>query len=143
MNRVESAGHSATPVASSPKSVPANRLFWALAAALALTVLGDVVAESLALPVPGAAVGLGILACVFVAQGGADAASGQLFDVISPHLPLLFIPAAAGVVANLDLLSQTWMPVAVAIVVGTAITLIVTGLVAQRLLRRSALDKAE
>jgi holin-like protein len=105
---------------------------------LGLTVIGDAVAESLAVPVPGAAIGMMVLASVFAVRGGADSASEQIFDVTAPHIPLFFVPAAAGIVASTDLLARAWLSVCVAIVLGTAVTLITTGTLAQVLLRRVA-----
>jgi holin-like protein len=51
---------------------------------------------------------------------------------------LFFVPAAVGVIASLDVLAFAWLYVAAAIVVGTAVTILVTGVVAQSLLRRVA-----
>ncbi len=105
---------------------------------LGFTVIGDAVAESFAVPVPGAAIGMLMLAGVFAVRGAADPASGRIFDVTAPHIPLFFVPAAAGIVASADLLARAWLSVCVAIVLGTAVTLIATGTLAQILLRRAA-----
>jgi holin-like protein len=102
---------------------------------LALTVVGDTVAAWLAIPVPGAAIGMLMLASLFAVRGGADPASSRLFDAAAPHIPLFFIPAAVGVIASADLLARAWLPIAVAIVLGTALTLVTTGALAQLLLR--------
>lgn len=103
---------------------------------LALTVIGDAVAEGLAVPVPGAAIGMMLLASVFAVRGGADPASGRVFDAAAPHFPLFFVPAAAGIVASVELLTDSWLPITAAIVLGTALTLVMTGALAQLLLRR-------
>ena len=94
---------------------------------LGFTVIGDAVAENFAVPVPGAAIGMLMLAGVFAVRGAADPASGRIFDVTAPHIPLFFVPAAAGIVADADLLTRAWLSVCVAIVLGTAVTLIATG----------------
>lgn len=59
-----------------------------------------------------------------------------LFDAVAPRFQLLFVPAAVGVVANLDLLAASWISFAAAIVAGTAIAIVVTGLLVQALLAR-------
>lgn len=101
---------------------------------LALSVIGDTVADALQMPVPGAAIGLLLLTGHFVLRGGPDADSAELFDTVSPVFPMFFVPAAVGIVANADILSEAWLFVAVAIVLGAAATIIITGLVAQALL---------
>jgi holin-like protein len=105
-----------------------------LVTALALAVLGDVISGMLAAPIPGSSIGMLLLASVFVARGGADSGSARLFDLASPHFPLFFIPAAVGVIASRELLAAAWLQVAAAIVVGTLVTIAVTGLLAQHLL---------
>ena len=49
------------------------------------------------------------------------------------HLSLLFVPAGVGVITQLDVLGRNWLPVLVALVVSTALGLLVTGWVMQRL----------
>lgn len=107
-------------------------------AALVLLLLnfGDAITEHLDLPIPGAALGLVTLVAAFLACGGPDKGSEELFDFAAPYFPLFFVPAAVGVIANLDLLIFAWIYLATAVVAGTAITLLVTGRVAQALLAR-------
>ena len=109
-------------------------------AAVVLFVLlsGDVIADAFSLPVPGAALGLMVLTTAFAVRGGPDRGSEELFDFAAPYFPLFFVPAAVGVVASLDVLSVAWAYLLAAIVAGTALTLLVTGLVFQVLLRRVA-----
>lgn len=102
---------------------------------LILLILGDAIAERLALPIPGAALGLAALTTAFAIRGGPDRESEELFDFAAPYFPLFFVPAAVGVVASLDVLAFAWIHVTAAIVFGTAATILVTGLVSQALLR--------
>lgn len=121
-----------------PGSAPPSgtSIIATLGLVLALTVIGDAVAVGLELPVPGAAIGMLMLASIFAVRGGADPASGRIFDAAAPHFPLFFVPAAAGIVASADLLTRSWVSIAAAIILGTAITLIITGALTQILLRR-------
>jgi holin-like protein len=52
------------------------------------------------------------------------------------HLGLLFVPAGVGVVLHLDVLASDAAPIALAILGGTLITIGVTALLAERMLRR-------
>lgn len=105
------------------------------AVVLFLLILGDAAAANLALPVPGAALGLFALVLVFAARGGPDRGSEELFDFAAPYFPLFFVPAAVGVVASLEVLVVAWMHVMVAIVLGTGATLLFTGILTQALIR--------
>jgi len=112
----------------------------ALTVVVALLIVGDVLAGLSALPVPGPAIGLFALTLWFVWRGGTpDAEVAALFDAAAPRFQLFFVPAAVGVVANLDLLANALVFFALAIVGGTAAALVATGLIAQALLRRARL----
>ena len=102
---------------------------------LLLLIAGDAIVEKLDLPFPGAALALLALSGVFALSGGPDSGSAELFDFAAPHFPMFFVPTAVGVLASRDMLAFAWAHLAVAIVLGTAATIIVTGLVAQALMR--------
>jgi holin-like protein len=102
---------------------------------LSLLVAGDVVLDALQLPVPGPAAGLIFMTLYFVARGGPTPSAAHLFDTIIPVAPLFFVPAAVGVVANLELIASAWLSIICAITLGTAATLIITGFAAQFALR--------
>jgi len=104
-----------------------------LAAALAL--LGDTCADALNVPVPGAVIGMIIVAILFAMRGGVDAGSARLFDAVAPHFSLFFVPAAVGVVASAELLANSWLYVTAAIVLGTTATIAITGMLGQHLLK--------
>jgi putative effector of murein hydrolase LrgA (UPF0299 family) len=106
----------------------------AFAVAAFLLIAGDMVLDLLGAPMPGALLGLAALAAAFAARGGPDAGTARLFDAFMPYSPMLFVPAAVGVVASFDLLVSAWLSALGAIVLGTAATLVVTGAIAQILL---------
>ena len=104
---------------------------------LVLLILGDLLVERFSLPIPGAALGLLALSAVFAIRRGPDKGSEQLFDFAAPYFPLFFVPAAVGVVASMEILSNSWIHVVFAIVVGTTATLLITGGVLQAFLART------
>lgn len=110
-------------------------MFKSLAIVFALAAMGDSLVDIFELPVPGAALGMIMLAGFFSWRRGPGTSMAGLFDGMAPHLPLFFVPAAVGIVASAELLSQAWVHIATAIALGTATTIGVTGLIAQRLLR--------
>lgn len=104
---------------------------------LALAVISDAAAGAMELPIPGATIGLLVLFGVFVARGGIEPPTARLFDATVPHLPLLFVAPAVGVIANVDILANAWVQVVSAIALGTTLTIAVTGRLAQLVLRAS------
>jgi holin-like protein len=102
---------------------------------ISLVVFGDMIADRLEAPVPGAAIGMVLLATAFAIQGGPDDGLGRLFDTVSPHFTMFFVPAAVGVVASVDILANAWPHFVAAIVLGTTLTIAFTGLLTQALLR--------
>ena len=98
--------------------------------------LGDVLTSALSIPIPGSVLGLLGAAFAFAHRGEPTPAMGSMFDAIIPHAPLLFVPAGVGLVANLDLIAASWLPIVAAITIGTAGALLATGLSAQLLLQR-------
>ncbi|SER87896.1 LrgA family protein [Tranquillimonas rosea] len=106
----------------------------AFALALGLLFVGELATTLMNAPIPGAALGLTAVVALFALRGRPDPDLERLFDGVAPHTPLLFVPTAAGLVAHVDLLALFWVPIVVAVVLGTATTLVVAGLCAQALL---------
>ena len=97
--------------------------------------VGEVIARALGLPLPGPVLGLLLLLALLTLRGGPDEAMRSTSTGLLRHLSLLFVPAGVGVVTQLDVLAQDWLAVAAAILVSTALGLVVTGAVMQRLSR--------
>lgn len=99
-------------------------------------VLGETLAQLLALPVPGPVLGLGLMILHFAVAGGAEGEVGRLFDAVAPHLTVLFVPAGAGVLAHVGLIRDDVAVIAVAVIAGTLVTIAVTAAVAAAVLDR-------
>jgi holin-like protein len=106
------------------------------AVVLVLFIAGDTLVDNFSLPIPGATLGLVLLTGFFAYRGGPDSGSEDLFDFAVPYFPLFFVPAAVGVIGSIDILVSAWPHVLFAIVFGTAIALVCTGLAFEALLRR-------
>lgn len=111
-----------------------------------LPIGGDLLMQVLALPLPGSVVGfLALLAWLCRRGSGTTAsppaaladASGELVR----RLPVFLVPSSVGLLAHLDLLGTQWAAMLAAIVVGTAATIAITGLIAGACLR--AAERAE
>ncbi len=109
---------------------------------LSLLVAADFVVDVLHAPVPGPAVGMVAMALYFVVRGAPTPSAARLFDTMIPIAPMFFVPAAVGVVANLDLIMSAWVSIVCAITLGTAATLVIAGLAAQSALRWAGRQRA-
>jgi holin-like protein len=104
---------------------------------LAAQFVGEALHRALHLPLPGPVLGMAILATILLLRKREpDVALVQTSNGLLRWLGLLFIPAGAGVVANLGLFRTAWLPIVVALIVSTALTIAVTALVMQWLLHR-------
>ena len=97
---------------------------------------GEVITRTAGLPLPGPVVGLVLLLVFLVVRGGPDEGMKTTASGLLRHLLLLFVPAGAGIVTQLDVLGQNLLPAMVAILVSTALGLGVTAWVMQLLTRR-------
>lgn len=102
---------------------------------LAFQLVGEAIVFLLAIPIPGAVVGMALLFLYLVARGREDADLDTFTNAFLRHLSLLFIPAAVGIVAHLDRIADEWLAIAVALVVSTAASIVATA-AAVRLLKR-------
>jgi holin-like protein len=110
---------------------------------LSFELLGDLLRSAMHLPVPGPVVGMLLLAICLAwqnrrlsapAPSPLDRTAGALLE----YMGLLFVPAGVGIIGEGKLLRQEWLPIMAAIIGSTVISLLVTGLVMDRLLRKPA-----
>ncbi len=113
----------------------------ALLAGLALGC--DWLSRRFALPLPGNVIGaivlfallsLGAVRLAWVERGS---------DLLLKHLSLFFVPAAVGVLKHRAALRPALLEIAIVLVVTTALTMLGTGLVAERLARAEGRGEAE
>lgn len=108
----------------------------------ALTILiccqfaGEVIARFTAMPLPGPVVGLLLLLGFLVLRDRTpDRDLAITSGWILRHFGLLFVPAGVGVITQLDVIGDNWLPLLIAIPVSTLLGLLVTGWLMQRLAR--------
>jgi holin-like protein len=101
----------------------------ALATLLCCQLAGELIARLLALPVPGPVIGLILLFLLLAARRRAPDALQTVADGLLRHLSLLFVPAGVGVMLHAARLEAEWPAIAAAILVSTALTIVVTVLV--------------
>lgn len=110
---------------------------------LGITFVGEVLNYYLPLPIPASIYGLAlmlILLCTGILKVSSVKETSQfLLDV----MPLMFIPAAAGVVREWGIIKPILIPTVIIITVVTVIVMAVTGLITQLLIniRRKGKEK--
>jgi holin-like protein len=92
---------------------------------LVAQLIGEVVTRGLGIPVPGPVLGL-LVAAAFVAWRGVGASLHDTAHGLLRNLSLLFVPAGVGIIRQAHVLAGNWLAIAAALVVSTALTLVVT-----------------
>lgn len=101
---------------------------------LAFQLVGEAVVHALAIPMPGAVVGMALLFFYLVVRKG-DPGLSPFTAAFLRHLSLLFIPAAVGIVAHLDRIAEEWLSITVALLASTVVAILTTA-VTLKLLQR-------
>jgi holin-like protein len=110
-------------------------MLGALTTLLVYQLIGEVIVQMLALPVPGPVIGMLLL---FVTLCLRKRIAGPLRDTangILQHLSLLFVPAGVGVMVHFSRVSGEWLPIIAAVIISTALAIAVSALTMQALMR--------
>jgi holin-like protein len=115
----------------------------AFAVLIGCQLVGEVLRQILHLPLPGPLIGMFLLTVALVIGHGRRAAMAepappalvQAANGLIAWMGLLFVPAGVGVVAELAVLRQEWLPILAGLLISTVLGLAVTGLVMQHVSR--------
>ena len=94
------------------------------------------------LPLPGPVIGIVLLFAGLVANRRVPKELATVADTLLNNMSLLFVPAGVGVMLHGSLLGREWLPISVATVASTALTIVVTGALMTRLSGGEARDSA-
>jgi len=90
--------------------------------------------------VPGPVIGMILLAAFYILRRREPSPALQhAADGLIGWLGLLFVPAGVGIVANLALLRSAWLPISVALIGSTFITLVTTAWIMHRFGQRASI----
>lgn len=109
---------------------------------LVYQLIGEVISQSLELPLPGPVVGMALLFATLLVRGELADGLRDTAEGLLRHLSLLFVPAGVGVILHLHLIQSEWKAISVALIVSTVATIAVTALVMVGLARLTN-DKGE
>ena len=118
-------------------------MIGAMAVLLGLQLVGEVAVQVSGLPIPGPVVGMVLLFIALRWRESLPEALRATAETLLSHLSLLFIPAGVGIIQHGARLADEWLALLAAMVLSTLITVAVTALVMQwiiRLQRRARRD---
>lgn len=111
-------------------------MLGAIGLLLVCQLVGEAIHRFLAIPLPGSVIGLALL-LVWLAVVRRDQTDlGKVTGWLTVHMPLMFVPAAVGLMEESHLLARYGLAIAVAMVVSTLLTIVVTALVFTWAVRR-------
>lgn len=112
-------------------------MIGALTLLLVFQLVGEVLARALNLPVPGPVIGMALMFVALIVRGGPGEPLRRTANGLLQHLSLLFVPAGTGIMLHFGRLGDEWLPLTVALVASTLLSIAVSALLLQALTRRS------
>lgn len=100
-----------------------------LATLLVFQTIGEGLAYAFALPVPGPVIGMVLLFLFLLVKKDAAKKLEPVSLELLKHLSLLFIPAGVGIMVHAQRVADEWLPIAVALVASTIMSIVVTAIV--------------
>lgn len=110
---------------------------------LFVSFLGELLHILIPLPVPASVYGL-VLMLIALCTGILKLTQvKEAADFLIEIMPVMFIPAAVGLLESWSALQSIWLPVVVITILTTVIVMAVTGRVTQRMIRRKQRSRKE
>lgn len=98
---------------------------------LVYQLVGEIAVRLLGLPIPGPVLGMVMLFITLMIQGRAPESVDQASTALLSHLSLLFVPAGVGMMAHFGRIAEEWVPITLALLLSTVITMVATALIMQ------------
>lgn len=98
---------------------------------LVYQLVGEVTVRLIGLPIPGPVLGMVMLFVTLMIRGKAPESVDQASSALLSHLSLLFVPAGVGMMAHFGRIADEWLPIALALLASTVITMAATALIMQ------------
>jgi len=112
-------------------------MIGALTLLLVFQLVGEVVVRGLNVPIPGPVVGMALLFVTLIVRSGPGEQLRATANGVLQHLSLLFVPAGTGVMLHFQRLTDEWLPLTVALVFSTLLSIAVAALLLQKLTHRA------
>ncbi len=93
---------------------------------------GEIIVRLLGVPIPGPVLGMVMLFVTMMIRGRAPESVEQASTALLSHLSLLFVPAGVGMMAHFGRIAEEWLPITLALLLSTVITMVATALIMQQ-----------
>ena len=103
--------------------------------------LGVLIADVTRLPIPGNVIGMVILFLLLCFKVIKVEQISTISNFFLEHLAFFFIPAGVGLISSFSVIKNIWLQLLIVCFVTTAITMICTGLVVQKIANKKEGDK--
>ncbi|WP_417567487.1 CidA/LrgA family protein [Marinobacter sp.] len=98
---------------------------------LVYQLVGEITVRLLGLPIPGPVLGMVMLFITLMIRGRTPESVDQASSALLSHLSLLFVPAGVGMIAHFGRIADEWVPITLALLLSTVITMVATALIMQ------------
>ena len=86
--------------------------------------IGECIAKFFVLLVPGPVIGMVLLLVFLLIRKGSFTSLDNAVALHLRYLPLLFIPAAMGIITQIDIITREFWAIAIALFIGTLVALV-------------------
>jgi holin-like protein len=93
---------------------------------------GEIIVRLLGIPIPGPVLGMVMLFVTMMVRGRAPESVEQASTALLSHLSLLFVPAVVGMMEHFGRIAEEWLPITLALLLSTVITMVATALIMQQ-----------
>ncbi|KAA1175986.1 CidA/LrgA family protein [Marinobacter salinexigens] len=98
---------------------------------LVYQLVGEVSVRLAGVPIPGPVLGMVMLFLTLWIRGAVPESVGTASSALLSHLSLLFVPAGVGMMAHFSRIADEWIPITLALLLSTIITMVATALIMQ------------
>lgn len=95
--------------------------------------MGHLIEKIMRIPIPGTVLGMIILLLLLLTGIIKLRMIDEVSQFLLDHLTFFFLPAGVGLISQLDMVKEKWVPMLIVIVISTALVMIVTALTVQGL----------
>lgn len=98
---------------------------------LVYQLVGEITVRLAGVPIPGPVLGMVMLFITLWVRGQTPDSVEQASSALLAHLSLLFVPAGVGMMAHFNRIADEWVPIVLALLLSTVITMVATALIMQ------------
>lgn len=111
-------------------------MLFGLLVLLSCQFIGELIVRYFELPFPSPVVGMVLLLIALVLNKGVPSGVRQASEGLLSYLALLFVPAGVGLMVHYQLIARDGLTILTALILSTALTLFVTGVILNKLTQR-------